>query len=478
MGERVDRTHEVRGSNPLTSTRIPFSTSFKPTHPAPRCAINPLKYNDLHGYRGIILIFPDSTYIILFHILCGLYVDYMGEQGMNKLTATQVKSLSKPGRHRVDDGLYLRIQRGGSRQWVFRVVVSGKRRDVGLGPYPALSLAQARQKSTALRLAIMEGKDPLAEKEEEQKKSAIPTFRQATEEVFKLNQPRWKNAKHTISWRQTLEKDAMPIIGDLPVDEITREHVLKILTPIWTKKPETARRVRQRIRTILKWVQAHGFIEINPAGEMIEGALIPQPKVKAHFKALPYQDVPEALRIIEASQASMASKLAIRFLVLTAARSGEVRNAVWDETDLDARTWTIPADKMKAGAEHRVPLSAQAVEVLEQARELDDGSGLIFPSPLRAGEPLSDMSLTQVLRKTGLASRATIHGFRSSFRDWCAETDKPRELAESALAHIVRGVEGAYFRSDLFERRRRLMAQWASFLTEAKPAKVVQLIRA
>ena len=391
---------------------------------------------------------------------------------MKKLTALQVKHLSKPGRHRVDDGLYLRIQKGGSRQWVLRIVISGKRRDIGLGPYPAISLAQARTKAATYRVEIFEGRDPQAEK----RKAEGPTFRQAMEEVFKLNQPRWKNAKHTISWRQTLEKDAMPIIGDLPVDEITREHVLKILTPIWTKKPETARRVRQRIRTILKWAQAHGHIEINPAGEMIDGALPSMPKVKTHFRALSYREVSAALETIENSQAAMASKLAIRFLVLTAARSGEVRNATWDEVAEDV--WTIPAHKMKANAEHRVPLSDEALEVLKQARALDDGSGLIFPSPLRPGEPLSDMSLTQVLRKTGLAERATIHGFRSSFRDWCAETDKPRELAEAALAHVVRGVEGAYFRSDLFERRRRIMAQWAAFVTEAKPAKVVQLIRA
>ena len=339
------------------------------------------------------------------------------------------------------------------------------------GAVSGVSLAEAKRKALSYRVAIAEGNDPL----EEKRKASMPTFRQAMEEVFKLNAPRWKNAKHTISWRQTLEKDAMPIIGDMRVDEITREHVLKILTPIWTKKPETARRVRQRMRTILKWAQAHGHIESNPAGEMIDGALPSMPKVKAHFRALPYGEISEALETIENSQASMASKFAVRFLVLTAARSGEVRNAVWDEIDLDARTWTIPADKMKARAEHRVPLSDAALEVLEKARAIHDGSDLIFPSPLREGQPLSDMSLTQVLRKTGLAERATIHGFRSSFRDWCAERGVAREIAEAALAHVVRGVEGAYFRSDLFERRRRLMADWAAFVCGAERAKVVEL---
>ena len=181
---------------------------------------------------------------------------------MEKLTAAKAKSLSKPGRYGDGDGLYLRIAPGGSKQWVLRIVVQGKRRDVGLGPYPAISLAQARHKAASYRVAVMDGRDPLAEK----RKAETPTFREAAEEVYKLNKPRWKNAKHTTSWRQTLEKDAMPSIGDMRVGEIGREEVLRILTPIWTAKPETARRVRQRIRTILRWAQAHGFIENNPAG--------------------------------------------------------------------------------------------------------------------------------------------------------------------------------------------------------------------
>ena len=391
---------------------------------------------------------------------------------MAKLTAAKTKSITKPGRYGDGDGLYLRISPGGSKSWVLRIVVSGDRRDVGLGPYPAISLAQARHKAASYRVAVLDGRDPLAEK----RKAETPTFREAMEEVFKLNQPRWKNAKHTISWRQTLEKDAMPIIGEMRVNEIGREEVLRILTPIWTAKPETARRVRQRIRTIMKWAQAHGFIENNPAGEMIDGALPSMPKIKAHFRALPYREAPEALEIIEASKASTASKLALRFVVLTACRSGEVRNAEWDEIDPESRTWTIPAHKMKAGVEHRVPLSDAAMELLEQAQSLDDGSGLIFPSPVREGQPLSDMSLTQVLRKTDLADRATVHGFRSSFRDWAAEnTNAPHAVMELALAHAVgSSVEQAYARSDLLSKRRALMTRWADFLTSTS-AKVVRL---
>ena len=195
---------------------------------------------------------------------------------------------------------------------------------------------------------------------------------------------------------------------------------------------------------------------------------------KAHFRALPSQEVAAALETVDGSKASKAAKLCLRFLILTAARSGEARGATWAEVDFEATEWRIPGERMKGGREHRVPLSDAAVAVLERARGLDDGSGLVFPSPLRPGRPLSPMTLTKILRDRGLADRATVHGFRSAFRDWCAETGKPREVAEAALAHTVGGVEGAYFRSDLYARRRVLIDQWAAFLTGTE-AKVVRL---
>ena len=201
------------------------------------------------------------------------------------------------------------------------------------------------------------------------------------------------------------------------------------------------------------------------AGEGIEGALPAMPAVKAHFRALPYQEVAAALETVDGSKASKAAKLCLRFLILTAARSGEARAATWAEVDFEAKEWRIPGERMKGGREHRVPLNRAALVVLERARVLDEGSGLIFPSPLKPGRPLSPMTLTKILRDQGLAERGTVHGFRSSFRDWCAETGKPREVAEAALAHTVGGVEGAYFRSDLYARRRVLMDQWAAFLT-------------
>ena len=252
----------------------------------------------------------------------------------------------------------------------------------------------------------------------------------------------------------------------MPVDRISREDVLRVLSPIWGVRMETARRIRQRIRTILRWCMAHGYVEHNVAGEAIDGALPPMPRLKAHLRALPYHEVAAALATVEASKASLASKLCLRFLVLTAARSGEARGATWDEIDMDAREWRIPSARMKGAVDHRVPMSDAALEALEQARPLSGGEGLIFPSPIKPGRPMSDMTLTGVLRKTGLAERATVHGFRSAFRDWAAEcTSAPHAVMELSLAHAVgSSVEQAYARSDLIEKRRALMNHWAAFV--------------
>ena len=349
-----------------------------------------------------------------------------------------------------------------------RVTISGRRRDLGLGGWPVVSLARARQRAFANRVAISEGRDPLAEK----RKASVPTFREAAAKTFEANRPRWRSAKTAANWTAQMELHAFPVLADLPVNEIGREAVLRVLTPIWTAHPDIARKLRGRIRAVLAWAQAHGYIEHNVAGEAIGGALAPMPAVQAHFRALPYRAVAAALATVEASRASVAAKACFRFLVLTATRSGEARLATWDEIDTEAREWRIPASRMKTGAEHRVPLSNAALAALEPVRALRDSSGLLFPSPSRPGRPLSDVTLIKLLREQGVA--AVPHGFRSSFRDWCADTGKQREVAEAALAHVVGGVEGAYFRSDLFERRRQLMAAWAAYLTGGR-AKVVRL---
>ena len=379
------------------------------------------------------------------------------------LSATRAKALKDPGRYSDGGGLHLYISKVGSKSWVQRITIDGRRRDIGLGGFPSVGLALAREKAAENRAAVAEGRDPLANK----RSPAMPTFREAARAAHEANKPRWRNAKHIASWMQTLERHAMPVLGNISLDRIDRGEVLRVLTQIWTTRPETARRVRQRMRTVFRWGMAHGFMESNPAGEAIDGALPPMPKVKAHLRALFYQEVGSALETVEGSQASITAKLCLRFLVLTAARSGEARGARWDEIDLQEKVWRIPSVRMKAGKEHRVPLSVQAIGLLGEATEMRDESGLVFPSPLKPGAPMSDMTLTKVLRSTGLAERATVHGFRSSFKNWTLEqTDTPWAISEAALAHILgNSTEQAYARSDLFERRRALMQQWADYLT-------------
>jgi len=328
-----------------------------------------------------------------------------------------------------------------------------------------VALADARRKAAEYRSAVADGRNPLVEK----RRSDIPIFRDAAQAVYDANRPRWRSDRHSKLWWASLENHVFPVIGDMRVDRITQSDVLKCVEPIWTNRPEAARKVRQRIRTTLRWCQAHGFVTFNVAGEVINGALPPMPRVQSHFRSLPYQEVAEALTIVDGSGASQAAKLCLRFVVLTAARSGDARNAVWDEIDFDACEWRVPATRMKTANEHRVPLSDIALEVLQQAKSLLDSSGLVFPSPLKPGRPLSDMTLTKVLRDVGLAERATVHGFRSSFRTWALEqTDTPWAVAEAALAHgLGDAVQQAYIRGDAYAKRRTLMELWALYLDKA-----------
>ena len=380
-----------------------------------------------------------------------------------RLTVAKVRAITQRGMHGDGGTLYLCVAPGGSRNWIQRVTIAGKRCDIGLGGFPLVSLAEARERAFENRKLARAGGDPLAAK----RRAKVPTFRDAARQTFDANRPRWRNAKVAANWMQQMERHAFPRIGDRPVDQIGRDEILRILTPIWTSRPETARKVRQRIRATLSWAQAHGFIEHNVAGEAISGALPAMPAVAEHFRALPFREVPAALEAVYASAASQSAKLCFRFTILAAARSGETRGATWDEINMDAADWRIPASRMKAGTEHRVPLSDPALAVLEQARPLRDKSGLVFPSPSRAGRPLSDMTLTKLLRSVGLAERATVHGFRSAFRDWAAEcTNAPNTVMELSLAHAVgSSVEQAYARSDLIEKRRALMRRWAYFVT-------------
>lgn len=383
---------------------------------------------------------------------------------MARLTAVKAKSLNKPGRYGDGNGLYLNIAKGGTKSWVQRLTIDGTRRDIGLGGYPAVSLSQARESASKNKSAVANGINPIVGK----RRAAIPTFREAARKVHAINLPTWRNPKHAAQWISTLETYVFPSIGEMKIDTIGKADVLVCLTPIWASKAEIARRVRQRIRSVFSWAMAHDYIRHNPAGEGIDAALPAMPRIKAHHRSLPYQEVPALLESIDATRASIASKLCMRFVILTACRSGEARRAAWGEVDLETATWTLSGERMKDGKPHRVPLSDSTLEVLGAAAAIYDRSGLAFPSPVSPGRPLSDMTLTKILRDNRLADRATVHGFRSSFRVWAEErTSASHAAMELALAHAVgSAVEQAYMRSDLLEQRRELMQQWADYLRQ------------
>jgi integrase len=400
--------------------------------------------------------------------------------GTGKLTATKVRALKEPGRYGDGAGLMLVVGADGSRKWVLRVQADGKRRDFGLGSAADVTLADARAEAERLRQMVRAGLDPVAERK--RVPDALPTFREAAVQVHAEHRPTWKNAKHAAQWLTTLEAHAFPHFGDVSVADVTGPMVRDALADIWLTLPETARRVRQRIGAVLDWAHAKGYRTSEaPRAMLTAGRGLPrQPKNRGHFAALGWKAVPKFLLDLDATpHAGEGTKLAVRFLILTAARSGEVRGARWSEMDLDARVWSIPGERMKAGRPHTVPLSDAAVAVLQRATALrtsDDADALIFPGE-RRGQPMSDMTLTMALRR--MKADCTAHGFRSSFRDWAAEaTNFPREVAEAALAHVLADkVEAAYRRSDLLEKRRRMMDAWAGFCVGAN-GKVLPMARA
>ena len=389
---------------------------------------------------------------------------------MGRMTQRRMRELTAPGRYGDGHGLYFYVGKNGARSWVQRIVINGRRRDIGLGAAAVITLSAARERAFRNRVEVAHGRDPFADRARSKR---MPTFRQAAGRYFEAARDKWRSDKTRRNWVGQMELHAYPGIGDTRIDRITRADILSILTPIWSAKPDIARKVRSRLRAVVAWAVAHGYVETNIV-DAVEGALPSMPAGRKHFRALAYADVPAALAAVDASRASRAVKLAFRFLVLTAARSGEVRGAKWDEIDLDARTWTVPANRMKAGREHRVPLSDAALAVLADARALADESGLVFPSA--RGKELSDMTLSKMLRTTGID--AVPHGFRTSFRTWASEcTNVDFAVAEVSLAHNVgSAVERAYSRSDLLVKRARLMDAWAGFLT-GQTAKVVEMRR-
>ena len=384
-------------------------------------------------------------------------------KGNERLSDLKVRNLKTPGRYPDGATLYLVVWPSGSKSWVQRLTIGGRRADLGLGGYPAMSLAQARRKAQDNRILAKSGGDPLAEKREEAVVAAMPTFEALARQHITEHRHAWRNAKHAGQWLSTLETYAFPSIGAVKVNEITRKQVVDALSPIWHTKAETARRVRQRIRAVMDRAVALGYIDFNPAGDAINGALTKMPRVRAHHRAAPYTELPAILQAIRQSTASPSVKLAFELLALTACRSGEVRGITWAEVDLKSATWTIPAVRMKAGKLHRVPLSRRALAILSEARSLSEGNGVVFPAP-RSGGIISDMAFTQMLRRLELDF--VPHGLRSTFRDWAAEqTDAPHAVMETALAHAVgNATEAAYARSDLFDLRRGLMDRWSNYL--------------
>lgn len=377
-----------------------------------------------------------------------------------KLTAAFVRRIKTPGKYRDAHGLMLRVTLSGSKQWTQRIEFQGRRREFGLGGYPIVSLAEARETALDNRRLVRAGGDPSAAR-----RPTVPTFQDATAKVIEIHRPNWKNSKHAAQWQTTLQQYAFPRLGRRRVDLVNTSDVMAVLLPIWNDKHETARRVRQRIGAVMQWAMAQGYRQDNPAGEAIIAALPKNGAIHRHQKALRHTEVGGAIAAVHQSGATQAVKLAFEFLVLTACRSGEVRLARWEEVDLAARVWTIPAERMKAKREHRVPLSARSLQILSEARAVTGTSGLVFPSP--TGRELSDSTLSKLLRE--LEVQAVPHGFRSSFRDWAAEcTDAPHAVMEAALAHTIRNrVEAAYARSDLFGRRQDLMQQWADYLASS-----------
>jgi integrase len=378
-----------------------------------------------------------------------------------KLTAARVRSETRPGKYGDQHGLILRVQPSGSKAWIWRGTVNGRRRDLGLGRYPYVSLAQARQQAFDYRKAAQDGIDPTTLRD-----GAVPTFASAAEAVIALYAGKWKpGGKSEGQWRSSLATYVLPAIGSMGVDEVTSGDVMDCLTPIWASRPETAKRVRQRIAAVMKWAIAQGHRPDNPAGDAVTAALPKQSSARKHLRALPHRDVTDAIERIRQAKAYPTVRLAAEFAIVTAVRSGEVRGAVWDEIDLDTGLWTIPGERMKAGRQHTVPLSDRAIDVLAGARGCSSGSGLVFPS--KSGGEIPSWALAKLISSLGI--EGTLHGMRSSFRDWCGETGAVREVAEACLAHRVgSAAEQAYARSDLLQRRRELMDAWAAYITPAQ----------
>lgn len=389
---------------------------------------------------------------------------------INRLDALKVKGLGEPGYYCDGDGLYLQVSKSGSKSWIMRYTLAGKPCEMGLGSLNAFTLAEARARAKAQRKLLADGKDPLATKhgdllKQRMAEASIITFDKAASDFIEANRPAWRNAKHADQWRNTIATYASPVIGKLPVSKIDTAHVLRILTPIWIEKTETAVRLRGRIEKILDWAKAQGYrTGDNPAAWRghLDAGLLPSPSKVAdagHHAALPWSDIGAFMLALRAMQGDGAR--ATEIIILTATRTSEVLNAKWSEFDLDGKVWTIPKERMKSFKEHRVPLSDAVMSILAKAKSETTGGEYVFKGR-KKDTALSNMACLQTLRRMERGD-LTVHGFRSTFRDWVSEnTSYPRDVAEMALAHAIEDKsEAAYRRGDLIEKRRALMSDWA-----------------
>lgn len=391
---------------------------------------------------------------------------------LHKLTDAKVRNFKGTGKIGDGGGLWLISQESGAKQWFARISIQGKRREIGLGGYPVVTLEMARRFALEARRVAKEGGDPIAARRQSQN---VPTFRDACYKVLEIRRAGWSNPKHAQQFINTLETYAFPALGDLLVSNIESHHVLSALSPIWLEKAETAGRVKQRIEVVMKWSMARGYRTQNPVEAATEG-LPKQSKKVTHRKALPYTDAAQCVSDIQASNAHPRTKLAIEMMILCASRPKEVRTARWDQIDEEKKVWTIQADEMKTGQTHQVPLSDRAFQILIEARGLSDRSELIFAGS-KHGKPISENTFVKLIRSLGYEVDA--HGFRTTFRTWVAEqTTFDADSAERALSHSIgNSARQAYDRSDLLEKRRPMMQAWASYLSE-QPAGVVSIFDA
>ncbi len=407
---------------------------------------------------------------------------------IGRLSALAVSRAKKPGMHADGGGLYLQVSANGARSWIYRFMIDGTAGWMGLGPLHDVTLADARVAAFEARKLRRAGINPIKARDDVKAKVRLEaarsiTFMDAAERYMEAHKAGWRNAKHADQWRNTLSAYVYPVFGALPVQGVDVALVMKVLEPIWATKPETASRVRGRIESILDWASARGYrLGENPARWRghLENLLPRRSRVRKvkHHPALAYDEVGAFMVNLSKQQGTATS--ALEFLILTAARTGEVIGARWGEFNIEESSWTVPAERVKSGREHRVPLSPAALAVInamQKVRATERDDGFVFPGGKR-GRPLSDPALWAALKRTG-RSDLTVHGFRSSFRDWAAErTNYPREVAEAALAHVVPdAVEAAYRRGDLFQKRRRLMDEWARFCRSRPKAGEVVAIR-